>query len=100
MWATFMNKDQKKSFEREGDKEKVIDIRYSGLPKEIRRTVDFTTISVIEIKVDAENQKNRILYKVFQNLNSGGTELKNQELTNGVYQCKFYDMLHEINNTN
>jgi hypothetical protein len=67
---------------------------------EIRRTVDFTTISVIEIKVDAENQKNRILYKVFENLNSGGTELKNQELRNGVYQCKFYDMLHEINNIN
>ncbi|MCY6483796.1 DUF262 domain-containing protein [Clostridium aestuarii] len=85
---------------REEDKEKVIDIRYDKLPKEIRRTVDFTTISVIEIKVDAENQKNRILYKVFQNLNSGGTELKNQELRNGVYQCKFYDMLHEINNTN
>jgi hypothetical protein len=85
---------------REEDKEKVINIRYDKLPMEIRRTVDFTTISVIEIKVDAENQKNRILYKVFENLNSGGTELKNQELRNGVYQCKFYDMLHEINNTN
>jgi hypothetical protein len=85
---------------REEDKEKVINIRYDKLPMEIRRTVDFTTISVIEIKVDAENQKNRILYKVFENLNSGGTELKNQELRNGVYQCKFYDMLHEINNIN
>lgn len=85
---------------REDDNEKIIDITYGMLPKEIRRTVDFTTISVIEIKVDSENQKNRILYKVFENLNSGGTELKNQELRNGVYQCKFYDMLHEINNTN
>ncbi|MBU3203609.1 DUF262 domain-containing protein [Clostridium algidicarnis] len=85
---------------REDNKEKVIDISYAKLTKEIRRTVDFTTISVIEIKVDAENEKNRILYKIFENLNSGGTELKNQELRNGVYQCKFYDMLHEINNTN
>lgn len=85
---------------KEQDTEKIIDIRYDKLPIEIRRTVDFTTISVIEIKVDAENQKNRILYKVFENLNSGGTELKNQELRNGVYQCEFYDMLHEINNTN
>lgn len=85
---------------REEDKEKVINIRYDKLPLEIRRTVDFTTISVIEIKVDAEDEKNRILYKVFENLNSGGTELKNQELRNGVYQCDFYDMLHEINNTN
>ncbi|MVX65914.1 DUF262 domain-containing protein [Clostridium chromiireducens] len=85
---------------REDDTEKVINIRYDKLPKEIRRTVDFTTISVIEIKVDDEKQRNRILYKVFENLNSGGTELKNQELRNGVYQCEFYDMLHEINNTN
>ncbi|WP_283591847.1 DUF262 domain-containing protein [Clostridium butanoliproducens] len=85
---------------RENDNEKIIDITYDRLPKEIRRTVDFTTISVIEIKVDSENQRNRILYKVFENLNSGGTELKNQELRNGVYQCNFYDMLHEINNTN
>ena len=85
---------------REDDTEKVINIRYDELPKEIRRTVDFTTISVIEIKVDDKNQKNRILYKVFENLNSGGTELKNQELRNGVYQSKFYDMLHEINNNN
>ncbi|NFN86991.1 DUF262 domain-containing protein [Clostridium sporogenes] len=85
---------------RDGDEEKVIDISYDDLPKNIKRTVDFTTISIIEIKVDSENYKNRILYKVFENLNSGGTELKNQELRNGVYQCKFYDMLHEINNTN
>jgi len=85
---------------RDDDKEKVIDITYHNLPIEVRRTVDFTTISVIEIKVDSEKQKNRVLYKVFENLNSGGTELKNQELRNGVYQCDFYDMMHEINNTN
>lgn len=85
---------------REDNNEKVINIRYNKLPIEIKRTIDFTTISIIEIKVDSEKQKNRILYKVFENLNSGGTELKNQELRNGVYQCDFYDMLHEINNNN
>lgn len=85
---------------RDDNKEKFMDISYGNLPRNIKRTVDFTTISIIEIKVDSENQKNRILYKVFENLNSGGTELKNQELRNGVYQCKFYDMLHKINNTN
>ncbi len=85
---------------RDGDEEKAINISYNSLPKNIKRTVDFTTISIIEIKVDSENQRNRILYKVFENLNSAGTELKNQELRNGVYQCKFYDMLHKINNTN
>jgi len=85
---------------REDDTEKVINISYDRLPIEIQKTVDFTTISVIEIKVDDGNQKNRILYKISENLNIGGTELKNQELRNGVYQCEFYDMLHKINNTN
>ncbi|MCB2297305.1 DUF262 domain-containing protein [Clostridium tagluense] len=84
----------------ENNIEKIVDIRYSKLPIDIKRTIDFTTIAVIEIKVDDNKNRNRILYKVFENLNSGGTELKNQELRNGVYQCEFYDMLHEINNTN
>lgn len=82
------------------EEENAIDISYKTLPIEIKRTVDFTTISVIEIKVDDEEHKNRILYKVFENLNSGGTKLTNQELRNGIYQCKFYDMLHNINNSN
>lgn len=33
-------------------------------------------------------------------MNSGGTKLKNQEIRNGAYQSKFYDMLHEINDVN
>lgn len=82
------------------EEEKAIDISYKTLPIEIKRTVDFTTISVVEIKVDDEEHKNRILYKVFENLNSGGTKLTNQELRDGIYQCEFYDMLHKINNTN
>lgn len=83
----------------DSEEEKAIDISYENLPIEIRRTVDFTTISVVEIKVDDKN-KNRILYKVFENLNSGGTKLTNQELRNGIYKCEFYDMLHNVNNTN
>ena len=84
----------------EENQEKTIDISYKGLPRKIKRMVDFTTIAVVEIKVNSNDQKNRILYKVFENLNNGGTELKNQELRNGVYQCEFYDMIHKINDTN
>ncbi|AWK49656.1 hypothetical protein DIC82_00475 [Clostridium beijerinckii] len=89
-----------KYIEDNSEKEKAIDISYKTLPIEIKRTVDFTTISVVEIKVDDEEHKNRILYKVFENLNSGGTKLTNQELRDGIYQCEFYEMLHTINNTN
>lgn len=87
----------------ENDKEKqekIVDITYDQLPRNIKNRLDFTPISVIQINVDSEKEKHRMLYKVFENLNSGGTELKNQELRNGVYQSGFYDMLHEINNKN
>lgn len=84
---------------KEKQEEKELDITYSELPSNIKRTVNFTDISVIEITVDTlDNNRSRVLYKVFENLNSAGTPLKNQELRNGVYQSKFYDMLHDINN--
>ena len=85
----------------EGEDEKVININYDKLPLDIKRTVNFTNVSVIEIKVNGGgDEESRVLYKVFENLNSAGTPLKNQELRNGVYQSAFYDMLHEINDTN
>ncbi|MBN1065546.1 DUF262 domain-containing protein [Clostridium botulinum] len=100
LWKLKSVKYNYKYIDDNSQEEKSIDISYDKLPIEIKRTVDFTTISIIEIKVDDEKNKNRILYKVFENLNSGGTQLTKQELRNGIYQCKFYDMLHEINNTN
>lgn len=85
----------------ENNEEKMLDITYSGLPAAVKRSVNFANISVIEIDVDSNDKnRNRVLYKVFENLNSAGTPLKNQELRNGVYQSKFYDMLHDINDNN
>lgn len=85
----------------EDDKEKVLDITYEDLPPVVKRSINFANISVIEIDVDSnDSNRNRVLYKVFENLNSAGTPLKNQELRNGVYQSKFYDMLHDINDNN
>lgn len=78
----------------------ILNINYDNLKKDMRRRLDFTPISIIEIKVDSESYKHRILYTVFQNLNRGGTQLKNQEVRNGAYQSEFYDMLHDINNNN
>jgi len=61
------------------------------------RRSDFTRISVIEIKVDGEDaHKNRVLYKVFENLNSAGTPLKNQELRNEVYQYMLKKITEKI----
>lgn len=83
-------------------KEEIIDITYKNLPLEIKRRLDYTAISVVEIRVDQSDHMNnkRIYYKIFSNLNNEGTRLQDQEIRNGVYECEFYDMLHEINDTN
>lgn len=80
--------------------EREIDITYSSLPKEIKRKLDYTSITVIEISIDNIELKKRYLYKIFANLNAGGTPLTNQELRNGIYKSDFYDMLFEFNNGN
>lgn len=75
-------------------------ITYKNLSNKDKRAIN-RAITVVEIIVQtSEDNKEEIYYKIFGNLNQGGTPLTNQELRNGIYQCKFYDMLHDINNNN
>lgn len=75
-------------------------ISYSSLPKKIQRKVDYTPITVIEIKIESEENRNKILHKIFANLNREGEKLSDQELRNGIYPCKFFDMLYDMNRSN
>lgn len=77
--------------------EKVIDITYQTLSNRLKRKIDFSPITLVEINVDSEKYKERTLHKIFANLNVGGIPLSTQELRNGIYSCKFYDMLYDIN---
>lgn len=80
--------------------EKTVDITYAKLPLNVKRKLDYTPITIIEISVDNETVKDRYLYKIFANLNAGGTPLTPQELRNGIYRCKFYEMLFAFNEKN
>lgn len=80
--------------------EKKVNITYESLPINIKRKLDYTTITVIEISIENKELRNRYLYKIFANLNSGGTPLTAQELRNGIYRCEFYKMLSEVNECN
>lgn len=80
--------------------EKNIDITYETLPINIKRKLDYTNITVTEIIIENKELRNRYLYKIFANLNSGGTALTSQELRNGIYRCEFYKMLSEVNECN
>lgn len=79
------------------DEGKWVVLDYKTLSVDVKRRVDYTTITVIEIKIDDEKQRSAILRQIFANLNKGGSELSEQEQRNGIYNCAFYDMLHDFN---
>jgi uncharacterized protein with ParB-like and HNH nuclease domain len=75
-------------------------VDYNQLPIDVKRKLDYTTITVIEIKIDPDENREAVLRKTFANLNKGGTQLSPQEQRNGIYNCKFYDMLQKFNSNN
>lgn len=79
---------------------KEINVDYASLPIEIKRRVDYTAITVIEIKVEQKEKKEEILRSIFANLNRNGALLSKQEQRNGIFVCRFYDMLQEFNKKN
>lgn len=83
-----------------GQDGKTINVDYASLPIELKRRIDYTAITVIEIKIDNEERKTEVLRQIFANLNRGGSLLSEQEQRNGIYVCKFYDMLQEFNRNN
>lgn len=76
------------------------EISYKALTVESKRKVDYTTITVIELRWDAMENRITDIQKIFENLNSRGTILSAQEVRNGVYNCPFYDMLRTVNTEN
>lgn len=82
------------------EKGQAINVDYKNLPIELKRKVDYTTITVIEIKIDQLQDREGILKTIFANLNRGGVLLSDQEQRNGIYNCDFYDMLREYNLNN
>lgn len=81
-------------------KDEEVNVDYASLPIEIKRKVDYTTITVIEIKIGCEDKREEILQTIFANLNKNGALLSPQEQRNGIYMCGFYDMLHDFNKNN
>lgn len=53
---------------------------YAALPIEIKRKVDYTAITVIEIKIGREDKRQEVLQTIFANLNKSGAILSPQEL--------------------
>lgn len=73
---------------------------YSSLSEGDRIGFDLRTIRNIIIKQNSPNDGDTVVFEIFNRLNSGGVNLKPQEIRTSLYHSKFYDMLYKINLNN
>jgi uncharacterized protein with ParB-like and HNH nuclease domain len=71
--------------------------KYETLEDNDRRAFDMRTIRNIIIKQNAPDDGNTVIFEIFNRLNSGGINLKPQELRTSLYHSNFYEMLYRIN---
>lgn len=77
-------------------KNKLNKLNYETLG-EYKRTFEMRTIRNIIIKQNSPPDDDSVIYEIFNRLNSGGMNLKPQEIRTSLYHSKFYDMLYRIN---
>lgn len=93
-------KPMKIVLDEDDDESEQIDISYNTLPRNIKSRIDYTNITVIELRWENVNNMPEDIQIIFKNLNRNGTKLEPQEIRNGVYNCPFYDMIRDINTNN
>ncbi len=60
-------------------------------------TLDFRTIRNIIVKQNYPDGDDSSIFELFNRLNTGGVNLKPQEIRTSLYHSNFYDMLYKIN---
>lgn len=70
---------------------------YFTLDDEDKVSFDLRTIRNIIIKQNAPDDEHSVVFEIFNRLNSGGVNLKPQEIRTSLFHSKFYDMLYKIN---
>lgn len=71
-------------------------LNYSTLG-EYKTQLDLRPIRNIVVKQNSPSDDDSSMYEVFNRLNTGGVNLRPQEIRTSMYHSKFYDMLYHIN---
>lgn len=72
-------------------------LNYFTLDDEDRVSFELRTIRNIIIKQNAPDDEHSVVFEIFNRLNSGGVNLKPQEIRTSLFHSAFYDMLYTIN---
>lgn len=78
-------------------KNKYNKLNYSTLSEDDRTALDMRTIRNIIIKQNSPDDGDSVMFEIFNRLNSGGVNLKPQEIRTSLYHSAFYEMLYRIN---
>jgi len=71
-------------------------LNYSTLG-DLKTTFDLRTIRNIMIRQTSPSNDDSSIYEVFNRLNTGGVNLRPQEIRASMYHSKFYEMLYRVN---
>lgn len=75
--------------------------RFNGLNYatlgEYKTQFDLRPIRNIVVKQNAPSEDDSSIYEVFNRLNTGGVNLRPQEIRTSMYHSNFYDMLYRVN---
>lgn len=70
---------------------------YATLDDTDKLTLDLRTIRNIIIKQNREDQGDTVIFEIFNRLNSGGVNLRPQEIRMSLYHSDFYQLLYRLN---
>lgn len=76
---------------------KLNNLNYFTFDEEDRISFELRTIRNIIIKQNAPDDEHSVVFEIFNRLNSGGVNLKPQEIRTSLFHSSFYDMLYRIN---
>lgn len=74
-------------------------LNYFTLDDGDKISFDLRTIRNIIIKQNSPDDEHSVVFEIFNRLNSGGINLKPQEIRTSLFHSAFYDMLYRINLT-
>lgn len=80
-----------------GHKNKYNKLNYFTLDDADKVTFDLRTIRNVIIKQNSPDDGNSVVFEIFNRLNSGGVNLKPQEIRTSLFHSSFYDSLYALN---
>lgn len=79
------------------EKNKFDNLNYATLDDEDKATFDLRTIRNVIIKQNSPDDGNSVIFEIFNRLNTGGINLKPQEIRTSLFHSPFYDLLYKLN---